>query len=84
MDNNVRLGMQEESGLLANRRHNFWVAMTSVCDADPTSKIEVFPAISRVNVRSFRSLRFDGKYPGPDWGHVWKTIRVKFSGHLTP
>src|SRR5688572_10951470 len=77
MDDQVGLGMDKQSHLLANRLDDLGMTMTGIGHADATGEVEQFTPIVGVDVRALGAFRNKVKDARPGGGHVGEVLFVE-------
>jgi hypothetical protein len=83
MDDNVDLGMEKITGLLADCFNHFGMAVTGIGHTDSTGKIQQSSSIAGVDVGSLSAIGNEVEDTRPGRGHMGKVLGVKLlRGHL--
>jgi hypothetical protein len=71
----IGLAVQQQPGLLADRRHDARVAMAGVGHADPTGEIQVAAPIGAVEAGALSTLDQDIAVARPDGGEILPILK---------
>ncbi len=79
VDDDIGLGVQEQSGLFTDGFDNLRMAVAGIGHANAAGEVKIFLSVYSINGTSFRTFRLDRENPRPDGRHVRKIFIIEFT-----